>query len=156
MLVGESSRRVVELHRRHAEVGQDHVGGWQTLGGQDARQPGEIARVGHERLGAEAGSAKRRLGARQLEGIDVEADEAPAGLQALQHRPGMTTAAERAVDRGLAGLRPQALQHLGHHDRAMAAGRRLAGLDDLLDVVRISLGASSLYFSWNWRGCFPS
>ena len=49
----------------------------------------------------------------------------------------MTAAAERAIDRHVAGAGPQALQDLVHHDRPMRAGGRLAGGEDLLHVGRI-------------------
>ena len=107
-----------------------------------ARTPGSAAKLwwrGDERLRTEAGGAELGLGARQLHRVDVEADEAPARLQALEDCPRMAAAAEGAIDGGLAGPRPQALQHLGHHDRAMAAGRCLAGVDDLLHLGGIPL-----------------
>ena len=65
-----------------------------------------------ERLGAEAGGAQTRLGARQLERIDVESDQASARLHALQDRLRVTAAAERAVDRDVAGAGLQAARAL--------------------------------------------
>ena len=65
--------------------------------------------------------AEPRLGARQFERIDVEADQASAGLDALEDRLRMTAAAERAVHRDLAGYRAQAAHHFADHDRPMRA-----------------------------------
>ena len=85
-----------------------------------------------EGFGAEAGGAQPCFGARQLERIDVESDHASSGPHALQNRLRVPTAAERAVDRDVAGGRSKASEHFFHHDRPMRARRRSAGREDLL------------------------
>jgi tRNA (cmo5U34)-methyltransferase len=61
------------------------------------------------------------------ERIDVESDQASAGLQLFQDRLRMPAAAERAVNRDLAGHRSKAAEHFIDHDRSMHAAGRLAG-----------------------------
>ena len=100
--------------------------------------------VRDERLRAEAGRAETRFRARQLERVDVEPDQASAGLHALEDRSRMAAAAERAVDRDVAGCGPQAAQDFLHHDRPVRARRRLAGLEDLLHVRGVPLGVQLL------------
>ena len=121
LLVAEAAIGLVDLHRRHAEVREDHVRGREPLRGEHLRQTREVALARDERLGAEADGAQARFGAWQLERIDVEPDQASAGLHAFEDRLRMTAATERAVDRDVAGRRPQAADHLVDHDRSMRA-----------------------------------
>ena len=144
LLVAEAASGIVDLHRGHAEVRQDQVRGRESLGGEHLRQAREVPVARDERLGAEAGGAQTRFRARQLEGIDVESDQPSAGLHAFQDRLRMPAAAERAVDRDVAGRRPKAAQHLIHHDRPMRARGRLAGREDLLHVRGVALGVQLL------------
>jgi len=79
-----------------------------------------------------------------VQSTEVEAEQAAAGLQALQDRSRVPPAAEGAIHRDLAGVRPKALQHFGHHDGPVRPGRRLARRQDLVDVRGIPLGIAFL------------
>ena len=107
LLVAEAAIGIVQLHRGHAEVREDQVRGGEPFGGEHLRQAGEVAVVRDEGLRAEAGRAQARFGARQLERVDVEADQASAGLHAFEDRPRMAAAAERAVHGDVAGPRAE-------------------------------------------------
>ena len=90
--------------------------------------------------GAKTGCTKACLGARQLQWIDVEPDQASARLHALEDRSRMTAPAECAVHRDVASLRAEALQHFRHHDRPVGARRRLSRREDFVDLGGIRLG----------------
>ena len=78
-----------------------------------------------EGIGAEAGGAQSRFRPRQLERIDVDADQPPAWLHGFQDRLRVRAAAERAVDRHLAGCRLKAAKHFSQHDRSVRVGQPL-------------------------------
>ena len=143
-LVGEAAIGIVELHRGHAQVRKDQVCGRESLTRERLRQTREVAVVCDERLGAEAGRAQTGFCPRQLERIDVESDQASAGLHAFQDRSRMTTAAERAVHRDVAGAGSKAAKDFLHHDRPVRAGRRLAGRQHLLHFRGVPLGVQFL------------
>ena len=155
LLVAEAAIGIVDLHRGHAKVRKDQVRGRESLGGEHLRQAREVPVACDERLGAEAGGAQTRFRARQLERIDVESDQASAGLHAFQDRPRMPTAAERAVDRDVAGPGSKAAEDFLHHDRSMRARRRLAGREDLLHVRGVALGVQFLVLVVERRGFLP-
>ena len=66
-LVAEAAIGIVELHRGDAEVRQNHIGVFETLGREGLRQAGEVGVARDERVGAETGRAQVRFRARQLE-----------------------------------------------------------------------------------------
>ena len=139
LLVGEPAVRIVELHRRDAEVRENDVRSGEPFVRQHLRQPREIAPVRDERVRAEPRRAQPFVRARQLDRIDVEANQPSAGLNAFEDRAGVAAEPERAVDRHVAGPGRQRVQHLRDHDRAVHPRRRLAGLDDLLNVGLVPL-----------------
>jgi hypothetical protein len=102
-------------------------------------QAREISVACDEGFGAEAGGAQACFGARPLEGIDVEPDQASAGLHAFENGLRMPAAAERAVDRDVTRVGSQAAEHFFHHDRSMRARRRSAGRENLLDLRGVAL-----------------
>ena len=59
--VAEAAIGIVELHRRHAKVGQDQVHACQPFGGQHVRQAREVRVARDEDLGTEAGRAQMRF-----------------------------------------------------------------------------------------------
>ena len=81
-LVAEAALGVIELHRRHAEVCHDHVGVSVPLGGERLRQLVETQVVRREDIGANAVAPETRVGARQFDRVDVEADDALASAAA--------------------------------------------------------------------------
>ena len=93
----ESARRVVELHRGDAEVGEDEVDGRQAQLSEDLREAREAGPPDGQDLLAEAEPPKARLGSRQLERVGVEADRAgrPAGGAAGARRRGLRGRASR-------------------------------------------------------------
>ena len=60
-LVAEATVRVVELHRRDAQVGQDHVHTFESFGGQRLGQTREVRLPRDELLRAEAGGTQTRF-----------------------------------------------------------------------------------------------
>ena len=104
VLVGEAARGVVELHRRDAEVREDEIRAGDAFRGQHLRQPGEVAAMRAEDRLAEPERAQALDRSRQLDRIDVQADQPAAGLNALEDRPRVPAEAERAIDRDLARL----------------------------------------------------
>jgi hypothetical protein len=84
----------------------------------------EAAPPRDERVVAEPGRAHPLHGARKLHGIDVEPHHAPAGTDPFENGPRVAAPAERTVDRDIARRRTQAREHLGQHDRRVAAGWR--------------------------------
>ena len=77
------------------------------------RQAREVRSPRDEDVRAEAQAPQPGLGLRQLERIDVEAEQPSARLEALEHRARVAAVAERAVHGDLAGLRVEHLQDLG-------------------------------------------
>jgi hypothetical protein len=140
ILEGGAAVRVVELHRRHAEVGKNHVRGGELFFCQDFRQAGEIALANDERVGVKPGRAHAVLGSRQLQRIDVESDQPSARLKARQDGARVSAEAERAIDSDFSRFRDQGAQHFIDHDRAMRSCRRLTRRDDFLHVGRVAVG----------------
>jgi hypothetical protein len=70
-----------------------------------------------ESIRTKALGAKRGLGPRQLDRIDIQPDQPSTGLHAREDPARMTAAAKGAVDRELAGSRAEAAQDLLDHDR---------------------------------------
>jgi len=115
------------LHRRHAKIRENEIHGGESFRGEQLREIREISRARDEHAGAEAGRAQAGFRARQLDRVDVDTDEASAGLQLFQDRLRVPTAAERAVNRDLTGHGSKTAEHFGQHDRAMRGGGTLSG-----------------------------
>ena len=125
VLERESARWIVELHRRHAEIGENDIRRWKLFGRQHAREPGEIAAPDDERgfrraVGPEAGVCPR-----QFDWIDVEREHSSARQHPFEERCGVPAVAERGVDGELARQRRQDLQDFLDHDRPMHPSRSL-------------------------------
>ena len=142
----EAARRIVELHRGHAEISEDAVGARESRVGENARQAGEVAAVRGERLRAESEFTKARFGLGQFDGIGVESEQPTAGLDARENFPRMATETERAIDRDRAGLRSEDFENLGNHDRAMRARGCLAGREHFRHRLRVTLRIALLVF----------
>ena len=82
----ESSRRIIELHRGHAQVGENHVRCRRPLGRQRSSQAGEVRSSRHERLRSEPCRVKSSLRSRQFDRIHIQANELPAWLETLDPR----------------------------------------------------------------------
>ncbi len=121
--VGEAALRVVDLHARHADVGQDGVDGRDPFSRQDRRQRGEVAVMKGE---GEANGPESFAGARQVVGVEVEADQSSAGAGAAQQLDRMAGPARGAIDDDGAGPDGQRCQHFVEEDRAVLAVRRAA------------------------------
>ena len=143
-LVAEAAGRVVDLHRRDAEIREHDVHAAKTLGGEHLQQSREGAATRRERVGGEAGGADLRFGPLQLHRIQIESDQPAAGLDAIEDRLRVAAATKRAIDGEAARLRLRATQHLLDHDRKVHTRRRLARRQDLADVVGVPLGIEFL------------
>ena len=150
MFEDEAARGIVELHGGDAEVGENQVGTGKILGDEDFLETGEIGLVSNEGVGLES-----RLGLGEFNGIDVEADEASAGLDAGEEFPGVAAVAEGAVDRDFAGLGIQHFENLGNHDGAVGAGGSLTGGEDFGDGVGVEAGGEFFVLVLEAAGIFP-
>ncbi len=142
----ETAFRIIKLHRRNAEVGKNHIGTGELLGGEDFGKSGEIAAVRHEGLGSKPERAQPRLRLRQLDGINVQTDETSPGLQLWQQFTRVAAVTQRAIHDNFARLRIQYLENLRDHDRPVRAGRRLAGSENFRDSLGVKLGITLLVF----------
>ncbi len=151
VLVAEASRRVVDLHARHTEIGQDGVvtvEPFSPQGGVDAREvaPMEI----------QCGPGKRGPqpvgGPLELLAVDVEGHEPSAGQDAPEDGLGVGSISERGVGDRLARLQLQRHQDLVDHDRHMRSGRRAALGPNMLANALVSLGRPFLVLLVEARG----
>src|SRR5262249_51447169 len=133
LLEREASLRIVELHGRDTEVGENHVGARESLRGEHLRQAREVAAMGPEAVLEKPGRAQAVDRAREFDGIDVDPDHQAARLNTGQQRPGMSSETKRAIDRDFPGPWGKHGQHLVDHDRAVHARWGLAGVDDFPD-----------------------
>lgn len=85
---------------------------------------GEILMSRDEGGGAEASAPQSFFRSWQLEGIDVQAEQASGRLNALEKRERVPATAERAVDGDIARRRAQASQSFRQHDRPMQIRRQ--------------------------------
>ena len=142
----ETAGRIVELHGGYAKIGDDHVDSGELLDGENFRQPGKIAAVRHEYLQTQPAGTQPRLGLGQLDGINVQPDEASAGLQLCQQFTGVAAVAQGAIHGHFARLRMQHLENLRDHDGPVRAGRRLAGGEHFRDRFGVTLRMPFLVF----------
>lgn len=144
---GEATRRVVDLHRGNAEVGEDRVDAFaEAVLGEHFGQAGEIGAHGREHVFAPAGGAEAGGGFGQLDRIDVERDHASARGDAGEEFARVTTETERAIHGDMAGREGEDLEDFRDHDRAVGAGGGFAGSEDLSDVAGVTLGVVLLVF----------
>jgi hypothetical protein len=84
--------------------------------------------------------AQTRLALRQLDRIDVEGQQPPAGREALEHSFGVSTPAERTVDAALPRTRREYRQQLLGQDRHVLSRRSLAPAAHVRDELGVLLG----------------
>jgi hypothetical protein len=113
-----------ELIRADAQVGEDAVDPFQLELGEDVAQLGE---VGVEEADFAGGAGEAGLGVLEVAGVDVEADEAAGGAEALGDFGGVTGAAEGAIDEGRALGGGQGVEDLVHEDGVVTAGGEVHG-----------------------------
>jgi hypothetical protein len=106
-----------QLHRRNAEVERHAIGGGDTA---QAQQFGHVAEAALDQLQA-PGEAARQIGA-VGDRLRIAVDAPHRAIRRLEQRPGITAAAEGAVDIDAAVARRQRLQHLAQQHRPMTAG----------------------------------
>ena len=104
----ETAGRIVELHGRYAKIREDQVDSGELFDSEDFGQAGKIAAVRHENFRTKPTGTHPRLGFGQLDGIDVEPDEASAGLQPGQQFTGVTAVAQGAIRGHFTRLRMRA------------------------------------------------
>ena len=103
-LEAEAARRVVDLHRRHAQVGQHEVEAAPRLG-QQSGDAAEVHAPQHQHRRVVAQATQARFGARQFPRVHIDAEQAAAGRQARQQFLRVPAEAERRVEADLARLR---------------------------------------------------
>ena len=108
-LHGKTARRIVNLHRGNAEVGENQIRAGDFIRRQHLRQPGEIAAVRGENCFAKTQRPQARLGFRQFHRIGVEAEQFSAGQNFGKNFLRVAAVAKRAIHRDFAGLRREHL-----------------------------------------------
>ena len=81
-----------------------------------------------------------------LDRIDIQADQPSTGCEHRQHFPRVSAKAERAIHRQIARPQREHFENFRHHNRPVAARRRLAGCDHLGHIGGITRGIVLLVF----------
>ena len=142
-LVGEAPGRIIELHRRDAQIRQHEVQRAARLG-KPAGDAGEVHAPDHQNVLGEAKPAQSRLGPGQLQGVHVDAEEAPARQEARQNLLSVPPEAQGRIQADISGPRIQDLQNLPNADGSVRARRRVASCTNLLQFPRMALGVQFL------------
>ena len=119
-------------------VREDEVGAREAQAGEDLREAGEVGATDDENVLAVAESAKAPLGLRQLDRIDVEADEAASRKKPRQKRFGVASPSERRVDGDEAQRRGEGRKDLVEEDGDVASRGRLPRGEDLRALLGIT------------------
>ena len=140
LLVGEAALRIVELHRRHAEVGEDHVRGRRALrrpAPAAARRSCRCARRRSRGRIPRRAAALRCAAARSDRRRDRSAVRPAARARESPARGRRRRACSRPRRRPAPAAGTSSTS--ADHDRPMGARRRLAGGEHLLHVGGIPL-----------------
>ena len=119
----EPTLGIIDLHARHAEIGDKAMASLQAQPGKDGRKAREVAVVQRERR---SDGCELFTGRRQAAGIKVKCDETPHIAGAAQQFDRMSSRPERAVHDRVARPRVQGGQHLVKHDGSMPSRRGAA------------------------------
>jgi len=131
VLVGEAPVRVVDLHRRDAEIEQNAVHAVPPEFAQKARQPGEVGATRQKQIVTEALVPEALFRQRKLQRILIEAEKDATRLQARQDGEGMPAVTECSINDPGPRLRIQGRKDFVHQHRAMHPRRSLACGKDL-------------------------
>ena len=145
-LEAEAARGVVDLHGGKTEIREQQVRPFGCLGGEEPRQRREIHASQDDRFGRKTEAAESGLGPGQLDRIGIHADQPPAWLDGGEQGAGMTAVSQRAIDGDISRPGREHAEDLGHHDRPVRSGRRLAAGDHLRHFVGIAVGLVLLVF----------
>jgi len=138
LLIAETARRIVDLHARDAQVGEDDVVTVKLLSRQDLADAGKVAAVVTDDVRG-SGLSQTLPGPLHLPSIDVESDQSPTRRDSLEERQRVPTVAERTIGHDLAGHRPQAGDHLVHEHGHVSAGRRVPASPYAVLDIRIGM-----------------
>ena len=147
-LVAEAARRVVDLHRRHAEIGEHRCrAGVSPSAREHLRQAREVPLTRDERRPARS---RRRAAAPRSAAVRSDRRRGRSARPPGRTRsriarawPPPPSVQSTAIS---PGARPQASQHFVHHDRPMHARGRLARREDFLHVCGVSLRVQLFVF----------
>jgi hypothetical protein len=116
---GEPSLRLIELERRQPEIEQDAIERRNFSLSGNGDEVGKVGANRDEALG-DGWVLLQRPCALDGGGIGVESKNDPVRRRSLQKRPGMTAAAEGAVQISPAWMRPQCRNRLREEHRLVA------------------------------------
>jgi hypothetical protein len=117
---GESAAAVIDLHARHAEIGQESIDTGRAFASEDVRQSREV-RVMERKEPADG--LELHEGRYDVRRIEVGGDEQSIRRNPLQQLDGMPAEAESAIDDGLPRLRIEDREDLLQQHRPVFAGR---------------------------------
>ena len=110
----EAARRLVELHRRNADVEHDAV---HSLSAEPFGDQVEFAKARFHKRKPAAGRSLKRFAGPNSRRVAIERDHTRA---TIEERAGIATGAKRAIDIEAATARIERLDGLFQHDRDMA------------------------------------
>ena len=151
---GKTADRIVQLHGRDAEVGEDNIGAAEVRTGERLGQAGEIQPPRGEYAFPETKGAQAGFGFGKLDGIGVQAQKPPTGLEQGEEFLSVSAEAKGAVHGDFAWSRGQDLQDFGHHDWAMRSGRRFTRGQDFGNGFAVAGGMVFLVFLPEMAGVF--
>src|SRR5436190_17353418 len=99
MLHGKATGRVVNLHGRNTQVGQNDIGTVNASLRQDFRKACEVAAMGGKDLRTESKHTKTSLGLGQFDGISIQAEQLPSRPKPRQNFLRVAAVAKSAIDR---------------------------------------------------------
>ena len=88
----------IRLHRRNAQIGEDHVRAGDALSRERLRQPGEIGAPDQQRLRRKTGRSQPAFGLGQFKRVRIETEQSSARLDGAQEFKRMTAIAQRDID----------------------------------------------------------
>ena len=101
-------------------------------------EAGEVDADGGEEFRTITGCAKPGLGSGELDGIDVESDEAAVRSEEWEEEFGVAAVAEGAVDDDVTGSGGKHFEDFPDHDGSRGAGGGFPGGDDLGDCFGVA------------------
>ncbi len=141
----EAARRIIDLHRGHAEIGEEEVDAVVPANGADCgAHAGKIRATDEERRITEAEPAQARLRLGQLDWVGIESEEPPAWRELLEKPLRVPAPTEGRVHAALTRLQGQRRQHFLDQDRYVLPRRCLPARAQVRDHLGVLVGRELL------------